>query len=395
MRIPKKTILVLFLAAIVMTACSNYEDFEKKRAKRAQTATGDIRIAMVWQEKLFNSYFYEGAELAADEINKNGGIKGRKIQTIRYNNESGTKEMDMKLVKKIASDPDMVAIIGHYDWQIEASVTYEYCGILFMAAAGSIPGLTQHDFQYVFRNIPSDRETGMDLANFVKKIGFSDVLIIDDRTVSGKGLADIFHERASKIGINVIARKSYSIREKDFKPLLGEIKKQNFDAIFLGGGIPEAGILIRQAREMGVVAPFIGGVYLNSTTLWDIAGNAAEGTITSTSFHHDEHYSAAQTFSRKFYARFYVYPDAWAAHGYDSIRLIASAIEKAGSTVPLVVASYLRYIENYEGAIGTYSFTLEGDVVGEINDFQVLINGKFELMKGDYEQNLRRFSGTP
>ena len=68
MRIPKKTILVLFWAAIVMSACSRYEDLEKNRAKRAQTATGDIRIAMVWQEKLFNSYFYEGAELAADEI---------------------------------------------------------------------------------------------------------------------------------------------------------------------------------------------------------------------------------------------------------------------------------------------------------------------------------------
>ena len=394
MRIPKKTILVLFWAAIVMSACSRYEDLEKNRAKRAQTATGDIRIAMVRQEKLFNSYFYEGAELAADEINKNGGIKGRKIQPVRYSNESGTREMDLKLIRKIATDPDLVAVIGHYNAVIEASVTYEYSGILFMSVA-SIPGLTQHDFQYIFRNIPSDRDTGVDLANFVKKIGFSDVLIIDDRNVSGKGLADIFHERASKIGINVVARKSYSALDGDFKPLFGEIKKQNFDAIFLGGGIPEAGILIKQAREMGVVAPFIGGAYLNSTTLWDIAGNAAEGTITSTSFHHNEHYGAAQNFTRKFYARFHEYPDAWAAHGYDCIRVIANAIEKAGSTVPLVVASYLRYIENYEGAIGTYSFTLEGDVVGEINDFQVLLNGKFELMEGNYEQNLRRFSGTP
>lgn len=394
MRIPKKTILVLFWAAIVMTACSSYEDLEKNRAKRAQTATGDIRIAMVWQEKLFNSYFYEGAELAADEINKNGGIKGRKIQPVRYSNESGTREMDLKLVRKIATDPDLVAVIGHYNAVIEASVTYEYSGILFMSVA-SIPGLTQHGFQYIFRNIPSDRDTGVDLANFVKKIGFSDVLIIDDRNVSGKGLADIFHERASKIGMNVVARKSYSALDGDFKPLFGEIKKQNFDVIFLGGGIPEAGILIKQARQMGVVAPFIGGAYLNSTTLWDIAGNAAEGTITSTSFHHNEHYGAAQNFTRKFYARFHEYPDAWAAHGYDCIRVIANAIEKAGSTVPLVVASYLRYIENYEGAIGTYSFTLEGDVVGEINDFQVLLNGKFELMEGNYEQNLRRFSGTP
>ena len=376
-------IRVLFLALLVLAACTSYEDRKSKRAQRAQQATGDIRIALVWQEELFHSYFYEGAELAADEINRNGGIKGRKIRTIRFSNETGNEARDMRLAKRIAADPDLVAVIGHYSsvGAIEASVTYEYNGILFMAAASTVPGLTQHGFQYVFRNIPSDRVTGTDLANFVKKKGFSDILVIDDRTVGGKGLADVFHERASKIGINVVARKSYSIMEKDFKPLFGEIKTLHADAIFLGGGIPAAGKLIRQAREMGVIVPFIGGTGLNSSTLWDIAGNAADGTITSTSFHRNDKYAAAQTFTRKFCARYHADPDAWAGQGYDAVRVIAGAVEKAGTAVPLVVASYLRYLENYPGVLGVYSFTEEGDVVGKINDFQVLLNGSFELME--------------
>ncbi|MFH0997750.1 MAG: ABC transporter substrate-binding protein [Pseudomonadota bacterium] len=382
METPKKTILVLLLAVLVMTACTTYEDREKKRAERAQKATGDIRIALVWQENLFNSYFFEGAELAVDEINRGGGIKGRKIRAVRYYNESGSEEKDMGLARRIVADLDLVAVVGHYSsvGAVEASVTYEYSGILFIATGATITRLTQHGFQYVFRNIPSDRVTGMDLADFMKKKGFSDVLIIDDRTISGKELADIFHERASKIGINVLGRKSYSIMEKDFKPLFAEIKTLRFDAIFLGGGIPSAGMVIKQAREMGVTVPFIGGPCLNSSTLWDIAGNAAEGTITATTFHHNDKTAPGRAFSKKFYERYHAYPDEWAGEGYDAIRVMARAIEKAGTTVPLVVASYLRYLENYVGVLGTYSFTEQGDVVGDINDYQVLLNGKYELL---------------
>lgn len=384
METPKKTILVLVLAVLVMTACTTYSDREKKRAEKAQKATGDIRIALVWQEKLFQSYFYEGAELAVDEINRGGGVNGRKIRTVRYNNESGTVEEDMYLAKSIATNYDMVAVVGHYSQigAIKASVTYEYSGILFVATAESIPTFSQHGFKYVFRNIPSNHVVGKDMADFVKKKGFSDVLVIDDRTVSGKGLADTFHERASKIGINVVGRKSYSRDGVDFKPLFAEIKTLHFGAIFLGGGAPTAGEVIKQARDMGVLVPFIGGVGLNSaSTIWDIAGSAAQGTITPTTFHHNGNYAAGQSFSRKFYAHYRAYPDAWAAQGYDAIQVIAGAIEKARTTVPITVASYLRYLKNYPGVLGTYSFTEEGDVAGDILDFQILLDGRFELLE--------------
>jgi len=76
---PKKAIpilLILLLAVLAMTACTSYDDLAKSRAEKAIKARGDIRIALVWQEGLFKSYFYEGAELAAEEINRSGGILG-------------------------------------------------------------------------------------------------------------------------------------------------------------------------------------------------------------------------------------------------------------------------------------------------------------------------------
>ena len=379
----KKAIPVLLLAVFVIAACTSYEDLAKEREKRAKKATGDIRIGLVWQETLFKSYFFEGAELAADEINRGGGIKGRKIRTVRYSNESASVDKDRKLAKKIAADSDMIAVVGHYLelGAIEASVTYEYSGILFISPAATNQGFSQHGFQFVFRNIPSDSENGVQLADFAQKKGYSSVLIIDDRTVYGKGLSDIFYERASKIGINVVARRSYDRSGKDFKPLFAEIKNLSFDAIFLGGSIPTAGEVIKQARIMGVTVPFIGGNGLDAPTLWDIAGNAAEGTITPTVFHHNEKNDTCRAFSSMFFARYHAYPDTWAALGYDAIQVLAGAIQKTGTTVPVVVASSLRFLKDWHGVLGTYSFLRNGDVSGKVNEFQVLHNGTYELIE--------------
>ncbi|MBM4314627.1 MAG: hypothetical protein FJ122_12030 [Deltaproteobacteria bacterium] len=378
-----KILIPILFVAFVLSACSTYKEEAREREERAQKATGDIRIALVWQEKLFKSYFYEGVDLAVDEINRAGGINGRKIRTVRYNNETASLERDMDLARKIVADSDIVAVIGHYleVGSIVASVSYQYGGLLYIASAATSVRFSRHGFELIFRNTPHDRVNGVDLADFAKTRGFSNILILDDRTIYGKGLADVFHERASKIGINVVSRRSYNQVAKDYKPLFDQFKKLAFDAIFLGGRVPPAAEVVRQARVMGVTVPFIGGNGLDFPLLWDIAGKAAEGTITPTTFHHDDKQGAAQVFSKAFYARYQAHPDTWAAQGYDAVRVLAAMIVKAGTTAPVVVASHLRFLENWDGVLGTYSFTREGDVTGDINKFQVLRNGQYELIE--------------
>lgn len=375
---------VLLLAMVAMTACTSYEDLARERAKRARQATGDIRIGLVWEENLDKTHFFKGAELAADEINGSGGINGRKIRTVRYVNDTGSLDRDRQLARKIAADRDVIAVIGHYMdiGAIEASVTYEYSGLVYISPAATAVAFSQHGFQYVFRNTPSDAVNGVELADFVKKRGYLKVLVIDDRMVYGKGLADIFFERASKIGLNVVARRSYDAMGKEFKSLFAEIKNLQFDAIFLGGNAPGAGEVIRQARIMGVKAPFIGGNGLDVPTIWGIAGKAAEGTITPTVFHHKETRDAGRAFTDVFFSRYQAYPDTWAALGYDAIQVLAGVFQKTGTTVPAVVASHLRFLKDRQGVLGTYSFTRDGDVLGNINEFQVLHNGRYELIEG-------------
>ncbi len=377
-----QSFLLLWILLLV-TACNSYEDLAKKRVRQAQAADGDIRIAVVWQKKLVHTHFFEGAQLAVDEVNEKDGINGRKLRMLRYYNDAASVEKDRQLAKHISADGRIAAVIGHYTDRgaTAASVTYEYNGLPYISSEATNVGFSQHGFQLVFRNTLSDGVNGTQLADFAKKRGYSKMVVIDDRMVYGKGLADIFHARASKIGIDIVARRSYDSLGEDFKPLFAEIKNFTFDAIFLGGSMPSAGEVIRQSRLMGVTAPFMGGTSLDVPTLWQIAGQAAEGTITPTVFHWAENSPASRAFTGKFSAKYNTYPDTWAALGYDAVQLLTDAFRQTGTTIPMVVASYLRFLEDRPGVLGTYSFLINGDISGDINMFQILHNGRFELLE--------------
>lgn len=346
---------------------------------------GDIVIGVVWEEPVEASLFDEGVEMALSELNERS-VLGKKIKPICYyaHGEDAGQRWSTDKVRRFVNNYDIVAVIGHASSQaaIRASVTYEYNGIVFISPAASSPNLTNHGFKYVFRNIPPAVVTGRRLAEAGLAMGFKRILIVDDRSEYGKALADVFQERATSLGVEVISRRSYYPWQTSlaFKPLIANIKGFEFDAIFLGGSAPLAAYFIKEARTMGVTAAFIGGDGLDSNLLWEIAGEAAEGTIVSTVFNSTLSDPLLQTFNKNFYIRFKKYPDTWAAQGYDALMVLAFAFEKSQSTVPLVVSSTLRFIQNWHGVAGSYSFTQDGNIMGRPIFFKVLRRGKFEYL---------------
>lgn len=380
----KRGLWILLFAVVILYVVSStsYKDSVRKRAERAERAKGDIVIGVVWPTSVYDDLFDEGVTMAVDELNGGGGVLGRKIKTVIYDDESSVGK-GKKIAKKFADNPDVVAVVGHADSDvaIPASVTYEYNGIVFISPGATSPVLTHHDFQYIFRSIPSDVEAGNQLANLAYRKGFKKVAVLYVRNSYGKGLADNFFVKAVELGIDVPTTRSYYAWQKDFKPLIAEVKKTEFDAIFLAGAVPLAAKVMKQAREMGVTAPFFGGDGLDAPELWKVAGKTAEGTIVSTVFDPNQPAAITQQFNRKFYSRFKTYPDTWAAQGYDAVKLLAFAFERSRSTVPIVVSSTLRYIEKWQGVAGSYSFNINGDIIEKPIFFKVLRNGKFEYLK--------------
>ncbi len=381
---PKLRIILAALTALTLFAsCTSYDQLQKERASRAKKGKGDIYIAAVWAKKLFKSFYFEGLAMAVDEINRKGGINGRRLRTVSFYNDTASVDRDLEIAGEIARDCRLVAVLGHYDddGAIVASVPYEYSGILYLAPACSNPMFTKHGFKYVFRNTPSDEVNGADCAKFLKNRGFGKITVLDDRTPYGKMFADYFSAYAAKIGLKVVGRRSFNRWTSDFKGIFAEVKALDGDGIFLGASLPQAGAVIKQARIMGIKAPFIGGNSINSPTLWDLAGEAAAGTLTHTVFNPEERSVLVQRFTRDFYARHHDYPDTWAAQGYDGIMVLAHIFKKSGTTLPLVVGSHLRFLENWEGVTGKYSFARSGDIVGKINSFQVLQQGKYRHLE--------------
>jgi branched-chain amino acid transport system substrate-binding protein len=372
------------LLSAALTACG---DLEKQRTERAERAEGDIRIAMVWNQPLAATLFDEGATMAVSEINARGGIFGRQLRMAIHADMQGAKELEV--ARTIAADPDVVAVIGHpiSGTAISASVTYQKNGLLFISAGATSPKLTNHRFPYVFRNIPSDIETGRVLAEFSAAKGFRKMIVIDDESQYGQILADIFAENAARLGIEILLRKSYYPWQTDFSFMINDIKDRGGNAIFLGGTVPQAAEVIKQTREMGVTIPFIGADGLDEPALWEVAGSAAEGTLVSTIFNPDDADPDTRVFVENFRDKYGMAPDTWAALGYDAIYLLNDAFLRADSTVPLVVASFLRFVEDRHSVLGPYSFTTHGDITGKKFFFKVVRGGKFEFLPKEEKQN--------
>ncbi len=376
-------VFVFLLFAILFFISCDYKGISvKERTKRASESKGDIVIGVV-NSSLSKNFFFEGTDMALEEINQQGGVIGRKIKPLFYDDQRTIKK-GRKIAWKLSRNPDVIAVLGHrYSGiAIPVSATYEKNGILFISPGASIPTFTNYGGKYTFRNIPSDEEFGRQMADFCYHRGFKNIVVIYERRTIGRMLSEIFHERATDLGIKIVSTKSYFGWQDDFRQMISElIKEHDFDAVFLAGLLPLAGKFIKQARDTGINVPFIVSSNLDSPELLSVAGDAAEGVIVPTVFNPGYPSRVTRDFVKRFEAKFGVPPDIWAAQGYDGIRLLAHAIEESYSTVPVILASTLRIVENWQSVTDSYSFEASGDITGKSIFFKEIRNSRFEFVK--------------
>ncbi len=362
---------VIFFAMLSFFSCENYEEIYKKRAEKAGAADTDILIGIV-DTSLQSTLFKEGVNLAVEEINENGGISGRKIKTINYDDKGSDKEGE-KVARELAKNTDVVAVVGHRrsDVAVPVSVIYERYGVLFISPGATHPNLTRYSTDFTFRNTPVNEDIGRQMAEFVKRYGTKKIVVFYQRDDTARRLAEIFHKEADSLGIEIVATRSFFSWQDNFRATFSMLKKNyEFDMIFLSGFLPVSATLIKQAREMEITAPFIAGYSLDSPQLWSIAGRAAEGTIVATLFDPNQPQKDTRSFVKRFEEKYSVIPDTWAAQGYDAVSVLAKAMEKSGSSVPIIVATTLKFLEDWKSVTGTYSFTYTGDISGRYYFFQ-------------------------
>jgi branched-chain amino acid transport system substrate-binding protein len=385
MRVPSIGAWALAVVA-ALVACRTPRDPAAERDQRARAASGDLVIAAAWPWELRKEIRYgEGLQMAIDEVNAGGGIRGRKLRLARYDDRESI-DHGRRIAQQIAADPDVVAVIGHLQSYItvQAAPVYSQAGLVLVAPTATDPQLTMHGLARVFRATFTDDSVGRQLAEVASARGWKKIGVYYIRNEYGRNVANAFEARAAQLGLTVPVRSSYDpseqASERTFEQVIDEWKALEMDAIVLAGEVPSAAIFVAQARRHGIAVPILGGDAMSSPGLMSVAKEAAEGVIVASFFHADEPRPEIQSFTAAFAQKYGVPPDAGSALGYDCVQLIARAMRNAKTAAPDDVATALHALRAWRGVTATFTFEENGDMTEKPVILSVVRGGQFEFL---------------
>lgn len=313
----------------------------------------------------FGVYQKRGIEMAIEEINKAGGINGKMLKHINYDNKSDDNET-LAVVNRLISQDKVVAIIG------EATSGRSKIGAQ-VAQAAKIPMLTPSATNpevtkvgnFIFRACFIDPFQGQVMAKFmVDNLKMKKAAILRDvKNDYSVGLSDVFKAELVKAGGEIVDDIAYQEGDVDFKSQLTSIKGKKPDAIFVPGYYNEVALIARQAKELGLNQPLLGGDGWSSPDLFKIAKDAINGSYFS------NHYTTESTdpktveFVKNFKAKFNEDADVMAALGYDAVYMMAEAMKTAKEITPDNVRAGLAGIKNFHGVTGVMTMNENRDAV--------------------------------
>jgi branched-chain amino acid transport system substrate-binding protein len=361
----RKVVFFFLLLLLVSSGCQKKQDVIKIGV--AGPMTGD-------QAKM-GMDFKNGVMLAVSEWNERGGILGKKIEAIVGDDQHDPKQA-VSVANKVVND-SAVGVIGHFNssCSLPASDVYNRAGIPMITPGSTNPQLTEKGYQGIFRVCGRDDQQGKVGADFVREhLKLKAVAILHDKTTYGQGLADEFKGHLGGT-VAVVYYGSIVQGDKDFKMVLTSVKAKKPELIFFGGIYPEAGLLVKQARELGLNAPFMSGDGTIDPKFIEIAGPAAaEGTYLT--FSPDpKNISSAKGFIEKYRAKFgEIGP--YSIYAYDSANILLEAIKAAGSTESKAIVDKLHSME-FNVALGKIRFDAKGDVTQSPYVVWITKDGRF------------------
>lgn len=317
-----------------------------------------------------NSTFGEetrnGVQLAVEEVNKAGGVMGKQVEVIVEDTRTDPTQARNVVTKLIQKDA-VLAVIGEVASSMSLAggpICDEY-GVPMISPSSTNPAVTQIG-EYIFRVCFIDPFQGEVMAKFAKEnLKVSKVAILYDNTSDySVGLADFFKQNFKKMGGTITGELTYKPADTDFRSQLTTIKGQNPEAIFIPGYYKSAGLIARQARELGITVPLLGGDGWSSPNLISGAGGpgkALEGCYFSDHYSPEDPAPEIQEFVSKYRAKFGKVPGGLAALAYDAARLLFDAVQRAGSVDRAAVQKAIAQTKDFKGVTGSITIDENGD----------------------------------
>ena len=305
-----------------------------------------------------------GIKLAIDAANANGGVLGKKIEFVVADNKSEAAEATNAMQKLIAQDK-VIAVIGPNlsSASIAATSINTSAKVLAITPMGTNPNVTVDKDgktkDFMFRACFIDPFQGTVMATFAKdKVNAKNVaILVVNSSDYAKGLAQFFKEAFTKGGGKIVAEESYLQKDTDFKATLTKIKASNPDMIYVPGYYQEVGMIVKQAREMGLNVPMAGGDGWDSAKLPEIAGKAAlNNTYFSSLYSPDDDSKLNKDFVAAYQKAYNEKPDVFAALAYDSALLVINAIKSANALDTVKIKDAMAKTAGFSGVSGNVTF---------------------------------------
>ena len=348
-------LLLITLAATLLVGCG-----------APATNANEIKIGINYELSggvaTYGQSSVEGIELAIEQINAAGGINGKKIVPVKYDNKSEPAEATT-LATKLMTQDKVLAIMGpatsgSFKAEIPVALKNKIPVVSGSATADDVTVDANGVKEYAFRICFNDSYQGTAMANYALKnlSKKKAVVIMDSSSDYGKGLAENFIKTFEAAGGTIVAKEAYVANDTDFNAILTKIKGQDFDVIFIPGYYSEAGLIIKQARAQGITVPVLGADGFDSPTLLDLAGAEALNDV-----YFSNHYSSLDKdptvvkFISDFKAKYNKEPDAFNALGYDLAKFVADGIARSEKLDGESIKDALAATKDFSGVTGSFS----------------------------------------
>lgn len=355
--------LIVFMA-VTLTGCGD------------SASSAEIKIGLLNEltggNATFGASTTNGAKMAIKEANAKGGVLGKQIKAVVADNKSEPSESANAMTKLLTQDK-VVAVTGVFASSnaIAASNVAEATKVPFLAVGATNPKVTVDEKtskvkDYTFRVCFIDPFQGTVGANFVHdtlKLTKA-VMLVDNSSDYSKGLASFFKTAFTKSGGSILGEEAYLQKDQDFKTILTKIKALNPEVIYVPGYYEEVGKIVKQARELGIAVPIIGGDGWDSPKLVEVATAAPlNNTYFTNHYSVDDTSAASKAFVEAYKKEYGQAPDAMAVLGYDAANVLIDAIKRASSTEPAKIREALAATKDFPAITGATTLNATHDAV--------------------------------
>jgi branched-chain amino acid transport system substrate-binding protein len=352
--------VIVAAAAVLFAAGASAQDMVVKIGHVGPTSGG---IAHLGKDN------ENGARMAIDDLNAKGvTIGGKKVKfELLAEDDAGDPKQGTAVAQKLV-DSKVNGVIGHLNsgTSIPASKIYSDAGIPQISPSATNPKFTRNGYKTTFRVVADDVHLGGTLGRYaVKELKGKSIAVIDDRTAYGQGVAEEFAKAVKASGGAIVEQQFTTDKATDFSAILTAVKSKKPDVVFFGGMDAVAGPMIRQMKQLGIDAKFMGGDGICTAELPKLsAGSMADGQVVCAEAGGVDavQKAANDEFKAKFKTKFNTEVQIYAPYVYDAVNVMVAAMVKAGSAEPAKYLPVLAKTEGFKGVTGTISFDAKGDI---------------------------------